>query len=521
MGELVDRRQLGRRAEDPELSLAAAARGRGPGDGLVDEAEPREVVVDEEPEHAVVGAGELADPDGERHPARGRRCRLPLRGPVAGRRGRRRRGAASSSRSCVRTTAIGRPTRPATCSLPKPANVSTVHERGVDRAQHRRQRGLAGRDLAAGDPVALGGVGGDDAGGDEAERALRVGEPEAGTAVGGHRCAPARSPTSRRRPPARAAARRAARRRRRSPRGSRRGGRGAGSRTPGSPAGSGRPGRPAPRCPPSPTGVVASTSRSCQRAGRSEAREERPGRRRHRAPRSGPGRRPRRPGGPAAARTRRPAWPGEPGPARRAGTPGRSPGPGPRGPVGTERTDAGRRRPGRTPRSWCGEAVEGRGGDVDVSQAAARTRSAASVSSGISPLLSVSRRSSAASTSSTAERIVVAAPEVSSERPVDGARRAGRVDGRVVAVLGRDLVDRTERPPVDGRRVEAGDLELPLEPERHPRLRPGGDAHRVGVGTLDQREAAQLVGHRPRLEPARGHLRARSGARARSAAARR
>ena len=33
----------------------------------------------------------------------------------------------SSSQSWARTTAIGRPTRPATCSLPSPANVSTVH----------------------------------------------------------------------------------------------------------------------------------------------------------------------------------------------------------------------------------------------------------------------------------------------------------------------------------------------------------------------------------------------------------
>ncbi len=36
-------------------------------------------------------------------------------------------GGRSSSRSCARTTAIGRPTRPATCSLPSAAKLSTVH----------------------------------------------------------------------------------------------------------------------------------------------------------------------------------------------------------------------------------------------------------------------------------------------------------------------------------------------------------------------------------------------------------
>ena len=36
-------------------------------------------------------------------------------------------GGISSRRNCARTTAIGRPTRPATCSLPSEARLSTVH----------------------------------------------------------------------------------------------------------------------------------------------------------------------------------------------------------------------------------------------------------------------------------------------------------------------------------------------------------------------------------------------------------
>ena len=36
-------------------------------------------------------------------------------------------GGFSSRRSCARTTAIGRPTSPATCSLPSAAKLSTVH----------------------------------------------------------------------------------------------------------------------------------------------------------------------------------------------------------------------------------------------------------------------------------------------------------------------------------------------------------------------------------------------------------
>ena len=93
-------------------------------------------------------------------------------------------GGRSSSRSCARTTAIGRPTRPATCSLPSAANVSTRPQRRVDRAQQRRERRLA---VGAGlerRTRARRGVGGHEAGGETPERLLRRREAEERAGVG-------------------------------------------------------------------------------------------------------------------------------------------------------------------------------------------------------------------------------------------------------------------------------------------------------------------------------------------------
>ena len=126
-----DRRTSGicaRRPELRELSAPAAAVERTVAHDLVDDVNARVVVVDEEREQTVVAARELAESDRKR---------------TIGQRAVRRlaRGAANRlvgeielvevvvdvERSVARTTAMGRPTRPAMCSLPSCANVSTVH----------------------------------------------------------------------------------------------------------------------------------------------------------------------------------------------------------------------------------------------------------------------------------------------------------------------------------------------------------------------------------------------------------
>ena len=54
-------------------------------------------------------------------------------------------------------------------------------------------------------------------------------------------------------------------------------------------------------------------------------------------------------------------------------------------------------------------------------------------------------------------------------------------------------VDVVERPAGDARLGGVGQVDLPLQPERHPGLRPGRDPDRIGVGALEERETAQLV----------------------------
>ena len=66
VGERVGRRDLDL-TQQPEVTAVASAVERMRRDDLVDDVEPRVVVVDEEAEHRVVAASEVADPDREPH----------------------------------------------------------------------------------------------------------------------------------------------------------------------------------------------------------------------------------------------------------------------------------------------------------------------------------------------------------------------------------------------------------------------------------------------------------------------
>ena len=98
------------------------------GDHPVDQEQPLVVVVDEEAEDGVVAAGERADLDldlllDQRVVRRAAGPSLPRPSVIV-------TSATSSGASRVssaRTTAIGRPTRPARVLVPRLANVSTVH----------------------------------------------------------------------------------------------------------------------------------------------------------------------------------------------------------------------------------------------------------------------------------------------------------------------------------------------------------------------------------------------------------
>ena len=94
--------------------------------------------------------------------------------------------------------------------------------------------------------------------------------------------------------------------------------------------------------------------------------------------------------------------------------------------------------------------------------------------------------------------------------------RTGALD-RQAGVL---QVDRAQRPGLQAGRIQSVDGDFPFQPQRYPRLRPGGDADRIGVGALEQREAAHLVGDPLLLLPgagarllARGHRTRRRGPR--------
>ncbi len=212
-------------SQQTELTPAAPGVAGQVGDRLVDRPEAGEVVVDEEPEHAVVGAGQLAEPHGEGH-----RLQLALGGVPLGLAG-----------GIAEVDALGRAQLQAQLgagdgdrAADEAGDVLAAEagervdrpQRGVDRPQQGGQRRL----VAGGTSGAVGGVGGDEPGGERAERLLGG---TSARAAARRRAGPrgrGRSPTSRRRRPARGAARRAGRRRHRTPRGSRRDGRAGGSR---------------------------------------------------------------------------------------------------------------------------------------------------------------------------------------------------------------------------------------------------------------------------------------------------
>ena len=105
----------------------------------------------------------------------------------------RRSSGCSSSQSCARTTAMGRPTSPATCSLPRPAKVSTVHSVVSIARSAAVERGLGGWRRR----VAVLHVGGDEPGGQPAERELPPERPNWRAGVGRARAAGAISHTTR------------------------------------------------------------------------------------------------------------------------------------------------------------------------------------------------------------------------------------------------------------------------------------------------------------------------------------
>ena len=73
-----------------------------------------------------------------------------------------------------------------------------------------------------------------------------------------------------------------------------------------------------------------------------------------------------------------------------------------------------------------------------------------------------------------------------------GARRRRRRRAVGAGRGGGLHVDAAERPALEA--IAEVERDLPLEPERDPRLRPRGHADRIGVDALVEREAAQLVG---------------------------
>ena len=208
--------------EQAELAAAAPGVAGEIGDRLVDGPEAGEVVVDEEPEHPVVGAGQLADPHRERHRLQlalggvpfglaggiaevdvvGRAQLEPELGADDGDRAADEPGdvlAAEARRTCRSSTAW--------CRSPAAAPTAPTRRRPDARRGGRRRRRRARRrtSRAAAGPASGRGA------------ARRRADPRGR----------GRSPRPRRRRPARGAARRAGCRRRRTPRGSRRGGRGA------------------------------------------------------------------------------------------------------------------------------------------------------------------------------------------------------------------------------------------------------------------------------------------------------
>ena len=398
----------------------------------------------------------------------------------------------SSSRSCARTTAIGRPTSPATCSLPSDANVSTVHSvvsiarssadsadsDGAESAATRRGApASAATSPAANQPSGC-------CAGVEA-----VARPGVGRALAARR----RSPTSRRRstgscsssPSGRAvdaehlealvevvgqqeagdrvdlqrrldlvdARLGCPRRRPASPR--RRGG------TASAPAAA--------------AAAAARARRARRRASRASATA---------TPSTGTSSvRPK-----ASSRRARVERDGA---GRRAASGGA---------IGCRVRDRRRRRAGGaapsvagSPSSWCANAVERGGDDVEV-----RRPPSASVAEralgGLRRLAAAGRVARVLGLEPVVDGVVQRRGRARGEQRAAAAAPACRRRWPV-AVRSRSIG--AEAPAVERRRVEAVDVDLPLQPQRHPRLGPGRDADEVGVGALVQREAAQLVGDQP------------------------
>ena len=122
--------------------------------------------------------------------------------------------------------------------------------------------------------------------------------------------------------------------------------------------------------------------------------------------------------------------------------------------------------------------------------ASAMSASCPSTASFASPSLSLSRSSSSPSARSGSH---------SAERRGDaGIQRAAAADlPRRPAAAGLSSstvskIDRAECPAVEP--VRGVDLDFPFEPHRHPGLRPGGDADRIGIDAGDQAEAVEAGG---------------------------
>ena len=435
-----------------------------------------------------------------RRPARPRRPRAPRPGP--GRTGRAASSGWSSSHSWARTTAIGRPTSPAMCSLPRSANVSTVHSvvsmarrAGRQRRLGRRRRGRRGPCTSAPSrPVA-----------NQPSGSCPPVRSNSGPASGG----PVRPGAISHTTPAadrvvEQLADRAARPRR-TPRATRRGGRAAGSRRPGSPCPTGRPGR---RAASSGVGAAAGVDEAehppgrpgqagpqPQRAGRRvELVADRDGRRSPTAGRSSV--RPNASSRRALVSRTVPAASGSGGPT---------------GAGGTSVPSAAVVR-GRARRSACrveaeellAQPVEGGGQQVEVLD----RRRPAALSAVLDVVGHLARTAGGSARARPRRRGSPRTADASVRRGAGGEQRAA--DG-VVVVTGAGRRHRRRRargrrcrasspPSVCGR---ASQLGLPLQPQRHPRLRPRRHPDRATVRRR-RRSSAAAAGRRCRPLDDRG-----------------
>ena len=158
--------------QQAELPPAAACVEREVGDRLVHRPEPGEVVVDEEAEHAVVGAGELADPDRERDRLQCTLGGIPLR--LALRVGQVDVVGGAQFEAQLSAHDGDRPANQAGDVLAAEGGERVDGpQRGVDRPEQGGQRRL----VISGPPAAVRRVRGDQPDSERAERLLRGREP--------------------------------------------------------------------------------------------------------------------------------------------------------------------------------------------------------------------------------------------------------------------------------------------------------------------------------------------------------